>query len=70
MSSARLKQLALAAAAAGALGACANMMDGGDGMATKTAEGIPLGRSAPHPVQPLPDRPRFGQLVSEADLAA
>jgi cytochrome c len=39
-------------------------------MMAKTAEGIPLGKTAPHPVQPLPDRPRFGTPVSESDLAA
>ncbi|HYR34144.1 MAG TPA: cytochrome c [Burkholderiales bacterium] len=42
----------------------------GGGMAAKTAEGIPLGATGPHPVQPLGDKPRFGQAVSEADLAA
>ena len=69
MLSARLKQAAFAAAVAIGLGACANMMGGG-GMTAKTAEGIPLGKSGPHPVQALADRPRFGQPVSEADLAA
>ena len=38
-------------------------------MAAKSSSGIPLGSSGPHPVQPLPDKPRFGQAVSEADLA-
>jgi len=42
----------------------------GGGMSAKTAEGIPLGMSGPHPVQPLPDKPRFGHPVSEAELAA
>jgi len=42
----------------------------GGGMSAKTAEGIPLGVSGPHPVQPLPDKPRFGHPVSEAELAA
>ncbi len=42
----------------------------GGGMAAKTAEGIPLGATGPHPVRALPDKPRFGQAVSEADLAA
>ena len=37
-------------------------------MSAKTAEGIPLGSTGPHPVQPLPDKPRFGHAVSEADL--
>jgi cytochrome c len=39
-------------------------------MGAKTAEGIPLGSSGRHAVQPLPDKPRFGQAISEADLAA
>jgi cytochrome c len=39
-------------------------------MSAKTAEGIPLGSSGPHAVQPLPDKPRFGKPVSEADIAA
>ena len=69
MSSARLKQAALAAALALGLGACAGMMGGG-GMTAKTAEGIPLGKTASHPVQPLPERPRFGQPISESDVAA
>jgi len=53
----------------GALWGCAGM-SGGPGMSAKTAEGIPLGKTAAHPVQPLPDKPRFGTPVSEADLAA
>lgn len=69
MSSARLKQAALAAALAVGLGACAGMMGGG-GMTARTAEGIPLGKTASHPVQPLPERPRFGQPISESDVAA
>src|SRR5207244_2219667 len=32
--------------------------------------GIPLGSTGPHAVQPLPDKPRFGQPMSEAELAA
>jgi cytochrome c len=39
-------------------------------MAAKSASGIPLGRTGPHAVQPLPDKPHFGQPMSEADLAA
>lgn len=71
MSSARRRQAAVAVAAALGLGACATtMMDSGPGMAAKTAEGIPLGKTPPHAVQPLPDRPRLGQPVSEADLMA
>lgn len=70
MSSARLKRTALAATLALGLGACAGMMGGSGGMTARTAEGIPLGKTAPHPVQPLADRPRFGQAISEADVAA
>lgn len=66
MSSARLKLVALAVGGALALLSCAAPPPGGG----KTASGINLGMSGPHPVQPLPDRPRFGQAVSEADLAA
>jgi len=67
MSSARLKQIAVLGAAALVVWGCAST---GGGMADKSATGIPLGTSGPHAVQPLPDRPRFGQPVSEADLAA
>ena len=71
MRSARFK-LAVAATALAILG-CSSMGGGtssGGGMTAKTAEGIPLGATGPHPVQPLRDKPRFGQPVSEADLAA
>src|SRR3989441_4757232 len=50
-----------------ALWGCAEM---GGRMAAKSASGIPLGSTGPHAVQPLPDKPRFGQPMSEADLAA
>jgi S-disulfanyl-L-cysteine oxidoreductase SoxD len=50
-----------------ALWGCAEM---GGGMAAKSASGIPLGSTGPHAVQPLPDKPRFGQPMSEAELAA
>jgi len=43
-------------------------MDGGIG--AKSSTGIPLGGTRPHAVQPLPDKPRFGQPVSEGELAA
>ena len=69
MLSGKLKVLVAACAGALALWGCAAMEHGG-GMSAKTAEGIPLGMSGPHPVQPLPDKPRFGQPVSEAELAA
>ena len=69
MRSARLKLLAVAGVGALALWGCAAMERGG-GMSAKTAEGIPLGMSGPHPVQPLPDRPRLGHPVGEGDVAA
>lgn len=46
---------------------CAGMSGG---MAAKSADGMPLGASGPHAVQPLADKPRFGRPISEADLAA
>ena len=64
MSSARLKHVAVGIGAV-ALVSCAAPQGGG-----RTADGINLGSSGPHPVQPLPDKPRFGQPVSEAALAA
>jgi S-disulfanyl-L-cysteine oxidoreductase SoxD len=67
MASAKRKLLAAAIAAALAVIGCAGT---GGGMSAKTATGIPLGSSGPHAVQPLSDKPRFGQPVSEADLAA
>jgi cytochrome c len=42
----------------------------GGGMGAKSSTGIPLGSTGPHAVQPLADKPRFGQPMSEADLAA
>ena len=72
MSSARRRQVAVAAALALGLGACATatMDSGGGAPVARTADGIWIGKSAPHPVQALPDRPRFGQPVSEAELVA
>src|SRR5688500_12987593 len=72
MSSAKRKHAAVAVALALGLGACATAgMDSGvSGPIVRTADGIFLGKTAPHPVQALPDRPRFGQPVSEADLVA
>src|SRR5205814_8784814 len=49
--------------------ACAQMGIGGGGMAAKSADGIPLGATSPHPVQPLADKPRLGHAISEADVA-
>ena len=71
MSSARRNAVVVAAVAL-ALAACATQMGGGygEGSIARTAEGINLGKSAPHAVQPIKDRPRFGQPVSEAELAA
>ena len=69
MSSAKLKLLVASTAAALAIAGCASTGDGG-GMAAKTAMGIPLGSSGPHPVQPLPEKPRFGHPISETDLTA
>jgi mono/diheme cytochrome c family protein len=66
MSSARLKGVFAALVAASSVFACANL---GGGMAAKSADGIPLGASGPHPVQPLADKPRFGQPIGEADVA-
>jgi cytochrome c len=68
MSSAKLKLLAALTAAAFAAWGCADM--GGGGTTAKSSSGIPLGSTGAHAVQPLPDKPRFGQAVSEADLAA
>jgi cytochrome c len=65
MSSVRFKHVAAAVAGALVLAACAAPGGGG-----KSATGIPLGATGPHPVQPLPDRPRLGQPIAEAQLAA
>lgn len=67
MLSAKSKLLLGAAAVALAIAGCVST--GGGGGST-SATGIPLGASGPHEVQPLPDKPRFGRAVSEADLAA
>jgi len=56
-------------AIAGALVSCGCAITGSTDVPAKTAEGIPLGRTPMHPVQPLPDKPRFGHPVAEADLA-
>jgi cytochrome c len=68
MSSAKLKLVAAACAAAAAAWGCANM--GMGGAPAKTANGINLGATGPHPVQPIADKPRFGRPISEADVAA
>src|SRR5688572_7050470 len=73
MSSAKRRQVGAAVVLALGLGACATAtMDSGSaqGPIARTAEGIFLGKTSPHPVQPLPDRPKFGQPVAEADLVA
>jgi len=69
MRSAKLKLAVAALAGVAALWGCAST-GGGGGIAVKSSSGIPLGASGPHAVQPLPDKPRFGKPVSEADLAA
>ena len=69
MSSARLKGIVGAGVASALVFGCAILgVDGG--RAAKSSSGIPLGSSGPHAVQPLPDKPRFGHPMSEADLAA
>ena len=77
MSSAKRRQVSLAVSAAFALvlAACATgTHEGGHGASggpvAKTADGIWLGKTARHPVQALPDRPRFGQPLTERDLVA
>ena len=67
MALAKLKLLAASTAAVLAVIGCAGT---GGGMAVKSASGIPLGATGPHAVQPLPDKARFGQPLSEADIAA
>lgn len=57
--------IAVAAAIAIAAG-CASTGSGGG----TTSTGIPMGSTGPHAVQPLPDKPRFGKSISEAQLAA
>jgi cytochrome c len=71
MRSVKLKLAVAAIAGAAAIWGCASTgTGGGGGMAAKSSSGIPLGATGPHAVQPLPDKPRFGKAVSEADLAA
>lgn len=70
MSSARRRNVVLAAALALGLGACAGIEHGDSAAGAHTAEGINLGQSTRHVVQPLPDRPRFGHPVSESELVA
>jgi S-disulfanyl-L-cysteine oxidoreductase SoxD len=70
MRSAKLKLAAAALAGVAAVWGCASTGGGGGGMAAKSSSGIPLGATGPHAVQPLPDKPRFGKPVSEADLTA
>jgi cytochrome c len=67
MSSARFKAIAAGLGGTLALLSCATQHGG---TITKTPTGINLGATGPHPVQPLPDKPRFGQQISEADVAA
>ena len=37
----------------------------GGGMSEKTSAGIPMGKTSPHPVQPLADKPRKIDLYDE-----
>src|SRR6266513_1360824 len=67
MRSAKLEMLVTLMVGALSVLGCANLSGG---MAAKSSTGIPLGSTGPHAVQPLPDRPRFGQPMSEAELAA
>jgi hypothetical protein len=73
MSSARRERAVACALAAGLLAwGCASLgpdSAAGPGMAAKSRSGIPLGQSGPHEVQPVADRPHFGQPVTETDLA-
>src|SRR5262245_41199365 len=66
MSSARLSLLVAGVMVVG----CSSMGGSSGGMQEKSSTGIPLGKTGPHNVQPLPDKPRFGKAVSESDLAA
>ncbi|MGH9576178.1 MAG: c-type cytochrome [Terriglobales bacterium] len=68
MRSAKLRFALAAIAGVAAIWGCAST--GGGGLAAKSSSGIPLGATGPHAVQPLPDKPRFGKPVNEADLAA
>lgn len=67
MSSARLKVFAVIGVSA-VVAACAGT--GGTGAPAKSSSGIWMGSAGPHAVQPLPDKPRFGTPISEADVAA
>jgi cytochrome c len=74
MRSAKPEATVACALAAGLLAwGCASTADtparAGMGMTAKTAMGIPLGKTGPHEVQPVGDRPRFGQPITEADVA-
>lgn len=69
MRSAKLKLVFAALSGAAAVWGCATG-GGADLSAKKSSSGIPLGATGPHAVQPLPDKPRFGKPVSEAELAA
>ena len=67
MSSARLKVFAVLGVSA-LVAACAGT--GGSTAPAKSSNGIWMGTTSPHPVQPLADKPRFGKPISEADVAA
>ena len=60
-----------AAAAALALLGCSQMQSMMPSSApARTSNGIFMGAAGPHAVQPLPDKPKFGHALSEADVAA
>lgn len=67
MSSVKLSHGLIGGALVGALAVAGCTTGPSGGM---TAEGIPLAATGPHPVAALPDRPRFGQPISEAQVAA
>lgn len=69
MSSAKYKFAVAAVSIAGVLTLAACATSGG-GEVRRAPNGIYLGYAGPHEAQPLPDKPRFGQPVSNAQIAA
>ncbi len=68
MQSPKFKFAAVAVSVVGALVLAACTTSGGGEV--RKAAGINIGYTGPHEVQPLQDKPRFGQPVSNAQLAA
>ena len=68
MSSVRFSILAVAVGAALGVAACATGTTSAGG--GRTSNGINLGMTGPHPVQPLSHKPRLARPISEADVAA